>query len=147
MTAAAEAPLAQAEATLAQADGRRRRKPVFYVICIGLMCLGAVVSAFAFTRASHSQQVVAVATTIHAGQTITAGDLKLVEVNSDTELLTVPRCSGVHRRRAGRPARPGRRQHRHPGLLRKRRHPCPGAGHRRPLPDRRADAGRPAQHR
>ena len=79
-----------AEATLGQAQGRRRRKPLFYVICIGLMCLGAVVSAFAFTRASHSQQVVAVVTTIHAGQTVTAGDLKLVDLNSDTELQTVP---------------------------------------------------------
>jgi hypothetical protein len=81
---------AVAEATLEQADGRRRRKPLFYVICIGLMCLGAVVSAFAFTRASHSQQVVAVATTIHTGQTIARGDLKLVDVNSDSELQTVP---------------------------------------------------------
>lgn len=81
---------AAAEATLAQAEGRRRRRPLFYVVCIGLMCLGAVVSAYAFTRASHSQQVLAVATTIHAGQTITANDLELVEVNSDTELQTVP---------------------------------------------------------
>lgn len=78
------------EATLAQADGRRRRKPLFYVICIGLMCLGAVVSAFAFTRASHTQQVLAVATTIHAGQTITTSDLKPVDMNSDTELQTIP---------------------------------------------------------
>lgn len=79
-----------AEATLEQADGRRRRKPLFYVICIGLMCLGAVVSAWAFTRANDSQQVVAVATTIHAGQTITDGDLKPVNVSGDSDLETIP---------------------------------------------------------
>jgi len=79
-----------AEATLEQADGRRRRKPLFYVICVGLMCLGAVVSAFAFTRASHAQQVVAVADTIHAGQTITSADLKLVNLSSDSDLQTIP---------------------------------------------------------
>ena len=81
---------AATEDVLGQAEGRRRRQPLFYVLCVGLMCLGAVVSAFAFTRASHSEQVVAVATTIHTGQTITARDLKLVDVNSDTELQTVP---------------------------------------------------------
>jgi len=79
-----------AEATLEQAEGRRRRKPLFYVVCIGLMCLGAVVSAFAFTRASNSQQVVAVATTIHAGQTITSADLKLVSISSESDLQTIP---------------------------------------------------------
>jgi hypothetical protein len=79
-----------AEATLEQAEGRRRRKPLFYVVCIGLMCLGAVVSAFAFTRASNSQQVVAVATTIHAGQTITSADLKLVNISSESDLQTIP---------------------------------------------------------
>ena len=79
-----------AETTLAQANGRRRRKLLFYVICIGLMCLGAIISAFAFARASHSQQVLAVASTIHAGQTITTNDLKLVDMNSDTELQTIP---------------------------------------------------------
>jgi hypothetical protein len=81
---------AAVESTLVQADGRRRRRPLFYVICIGLMCLGAVVSAFAFTRASHSQQVVAVVKTIHAGETISSGDLKLVDMNSDADLQTVP---------------------------------------------------------
>lgn len=79
-----------AEATLEQADGRRRRQPLFYVICVGLMCLGAVVSAYAFTRASHSHQVVAVADTIHAGQTITGADLKPVNISSDSELQTIP---------------------------------------------------------
>jgi SAF domain-containing protein len=54
------------------------------------MCLGAVVSAFAFMRASHSQQVVAVANTIHAGQTVSGGDLELVDMNSDSELRTIP---------------------------------------------------------
>jgi hypothetical protein len=81
---------AAVEATLEQADGQRRRKPLFYVICIGLMCLGALVSAYAFTRVSKSEKVIAVAATIHAGQTISVGDLELVDVNSDTELQTVP---------------------------------------------------------
>lgn len=76
--------------TLARVDGRKRRKPIYYAVCIGLMCLGAVVSAFAFTRASHSEQVVAVASTVHAGQTITSSDLKVVDMNGDTELKTIP---------------------------------------------------------
>lgn len=79
-----------AEATLEQAAGRRRRRPLFYVICIGLICLGAAVAAFAFTRVSNSHQVVAVASTIHAGQTIAEGDLRLINVSSDSDLETIP---------------------------------------------------------
>lgn len=77
--------------TLERAVGqRRRRKPLFYVVCIAVVCLGAAVSAFAFTRVSHSVQVVAVASTIRAGQTITEDDLRLVNVGSDTDLHTIP---------------------------------------------------------
>lgn len=79
-----------AEATLEQAAGRRRRRPLFYVICIGLICLGAAVAAFAFTQASNSHQVVAVANTIRAGQTIAEGDLKVINVSSDSDLETIP---------------------------------------------------------
>ena len=77
------------EATLEAADTRRRRRPLFYVVCIGLMCLGAVVAAWAFTTASHSQKVLAVASTVHRGEVISQSDLTTVSISVDPSLQPV----------------------------------------------------------
>lgn len=67
-----------------------RRAPLVTILAIAAICVGALVSAWAYTSTSTAQSVIAVRTTVERGQTITAADLTTVKVSVDPALRPLP---------------------------------------------------------
>lgn len=66
-----------------------RRRPILVVAAVAAVCLGALLSVWAYTSSSIAQDVLAVRQTVHQGQTITAGDLITAKVSVDPALKPV----------------------------------------------------------
>lgn len=67
-----------------------RRRPVLVAAAVILVCLGALVTAWAFTSSSTAQDVLAVRSTVHRGETITPDDLMTVRIGVDPALQPIP---------------------------------------------------------
>ena len=61
-----------------------------FALCAALVAAGALGTAFAFTSANDTQEVLVVANDIKRGETIDAGDLTVVRVSVDPALTPVP---------------------------------------------------------
>jgi hypothetical protein len=72
---------------------KMRRRPALIALSVVLVCVGALVSAFAFQSMSNSQEVLTVRETIHRGQVIDADDLVVVRIGTDPALQAVPASS------------------------------------------------------
>ncbi|MFF2453711.1 SAF domain-containing protein [Isoptericola sp. NPDC058082] len=72
---------------------KMRRRPALIALSVVLVCVGALVSAFAFQSMSNSQEVLTVRETIHRGQVIDADDLVTVRIGMDPALQAVPASS------------------------------------------------------
>jgi hypothetical protein len=71
------------------APPRLRRRPVLVVVSVLATCLGALVSAWAYTSVSSSREVVAVRSTVLRGEVITAEDVMTVRIGVDPALAVV----------------------------------------------------------
>ncbi|MEL7975201.1 SAF domain-containing protein [Isoptericola sp. F-RaC21] len=69
---------------------KMRRRPALIALSVVLVCVGALVSAFAFQSMSNSQEVLTVRETIHRGQVVDADDLVTVRIGVDPALHAVP---------------------------------------------------------
>lgn len=65
---------------------KERRRPLLIVSMVALTCLGGLVSAYAYTSTSETEQVVAVRESVARGEAIGAEDLMLVQVGLDPAL-------------------------------------------------------------
>ena len=88
--AAGPASAAGAGAVAAGTPPRLRRRPLLVVVSVALVCLGALVAAWAFTAVSSAQPVVAVRDGIGRGEVIGRADLVVVRVGVDPALRPVP---------------------------------------------------------
>lgn len=69
---------------------RLRRQPAWLLGGILAVCLGGLASAYLVMSVAHTEEVLAVATTVHRGETIEATDLTVVSVGASETLSTVP---------------------------------------------------------
>src|SRR4051812_28387499 len=60
-----------------------RRRPLLTAASVGAVCLGALVSVWAWSATNNTHDVLAVRDTVHRGELIGAGDLMTVRVGSD----------------------------------------------------------------
>lgn len=67
-----------------------RRRPLVAVACLALVGLGGLLSAWAYTSTSNTQEVLAVRDTVHRGEVIDAKDLVSVRVGVDPALSPLP---------------------------------------------------------
>ncbi len=72
-----------------------RRRPIWFVAGIALVCLGALVSLWAYNSASNAQEVVAVRQTVPRGQVIQREDLMSVRIAVDPALHPLPADQAV----------------------------------------------------
>ena len=82
------APAPPAELVLSPA--RARRRPLLVAAGVVAVCLGALVSVWAYTSASTTVAVLAARQEVARGQVITAADLVTVRTSIDPALATVP---------------------------------------------------------
>ena len=66
-----------------------QRRPVLIVASVGAVCLGALVSLWAYQSSSDAQEVLAVRTTVERGQVIEADDLMKVRITVDPALRPI----------------------------------------------------------
>ncbi|OIV37024.1 hypothetical protein BIV57_13400 [Mangrovactinospora gilvigrisea] len=69
---------------------RRRRRPGVTALGLALVVVGALGGTALVTQAGHRDEVLAVATTVHVGQTISKADLRIAHLPSDPSVKTVP---------------------------------------------------------
>jgi hypothetical protein len=69
---------------------RLRRRPVWVVASVAAICLGALLSVWAYTSTSSTREVVAVRSTVHRGGVIPREALMTVRVGVDPALRPVP---------------------------------------------------------
>lgn len=74
----------------AQVATRTRRRPLLIAAAIALLALSALSGWLLFKKASTTQSVIAVRTTIPAGTVIKADDLTSVQAIPDPGMLTIP---------------------------------------------------------
>lgn len=67
-----------------------RRRPGLIAASVAAVCLGALVSVWAYTSSTETQSVLAVRETVHRGEVITAEDLMTVNVTLDPALRAMP---------------------------------------------------------
>lgn len=70
----------------APARTKERRRPLLIAAMVALVCLGALVSSYAYLSTSETQDVVAVRESVPRGEVIEAADLMTVRVGLDTAL-------------------------------------------------------------
>lgn len=75
---------------LVASPARARRRPLLVAAGVVAVCLGALVSVWAYTSTSTTQQVIAVREQVGRGQVIKAGDLVAVRTSIDPALRTLP---------------------------------------------------------
>ena len=66
-----------------------RRRPILIAASVAAICLGALVSVWAYTSTSNTQEVLAVRETVQRGDTITREDLMTVQIGVDPALQTL----------------------------------------------------------
>lgn len=66
-----------------------RRRPALIAASIAAICLGALLAVWAYTSTSNAQEVVAVRTTVHRGETITRDDLMTAQIGVDPALKPI----------------------------------------------------------
>lgn len=69
---------------------RLRRRPVLALAGVGLVVLGALLAVWVYLSSTDATGAVAVRDTVMRGETITAGDLMIVQVSPDPALQIVP---------------------------------------------------------
>ncbi len=69
---------------------RNRRRPLLILASALLLLVAALAGAFAFSSVSTTDPVLAMARTVTAGQTVTADDLTVVQLNRGSGLATIP---------------------------------------------------------
>lgn len=74
---------------LALSPARARRRPLLVAAGVVAVCLGALVSVWAYTSSSSSQQVLAIGQEVTRGQVIERGDLLEVRTSIDPALRTI----------------------------------------------------------
>ncbi|NHA68233.1 hypothetical protein EPD83_009235 [Phycicoccus sp. CMS6Z-2] len=84
---AAPAPAAPVPVTPAP---KLRRRPTLVAASVALVCLGALLAAWAWTATSSTTTVLAARVSVERGALITAGDLMTVQVSADPALHPVP---------------------------------------------------------
>ncbi len=67
-----------------------RRRPLLIAVSVAAICLGALVSAWAYSSTSHTQDVIGMRNTVLRGDTITRADLASVKISVDPALTPVP---------------------------------------------------------
>ncbi|MCB0909870.1 MAG: hypothetical protein KDB63_22465 [Nocardioidaceae bacterium] len=72
------------------APPKLRRRPALMAAAAAATCLGALLAAWAWTSATHTEEVLAARTTIGRGEVITAADIERVRINGDPALHPVP---------------------------------------------------------
>lgn len=82
-------PLADGGAGLVVAPPRLRRRPLVAVASALTVCVGALVSAYAYTSTSTAREVLAVTSTVHRGEVIDRTDVTAVRVGVDPALRPV----------------------------------------------------------
>ncbi len=63
-----------------------RRRPMLVAASVAVICLGALLAAWAFTSSSDAQEVVAIRTTVHRGEVISRTDLMTARIGVDPAL-------------------------------------------------------------
>jgi SAF domain len=72
------------------APPRLRRRPALVAASVAAIALGALLAAWAYTGGSSAQPVLAVRTTVHRGELITASDLMTARISVDPALKPLP---------------------------------------------------------
>lgn len=67
-----------------------RRRPILIAVSVAAVCLGALLSAWAYSSTSHAQDVIGMRNTVLRGDTITRADLASVKISVDPALTPVP---------------------------------------------------------
>ena len=67
-----------------------RRRPLVVVLSVLAVCVGALVSAYAYSSTSTAREVLAVTSTVHRGERVEPGDVAVVRVGVDPALRPVP---------------------------------------------------------
>lgn len=75
---------------LVAAPPKLRRRPTLIAAAVAAICLGALVSVWAWNSASTAQSVVAVRQTVERGQVIERSDLMSVQISVDPALKPLP---------------------------------------------------------
>ena len=70
----------------APARPKERRRPLLIAAMVALVCVGGLVSAYAYLSTSETEDVVAVRESVARGEVIDAGDLMTVQVGLDPAL-------------------------------------------------------------
>ncbi|GAA1988788.1 hypothetical protein GCM10009718_27960 [Isoptericola halotolerans] len=83
-------PAAPAPAASVAPPPKLRRRPVLVVAGVAAICLGALLSLWAYSSTSEAQSVLAVRQTVERGQVISADDLMTVQVGVDPALQVLP---------------------------------------------------------
>ena len=84
-----EPPASPAAASVAPPP-KLRRRPILVVAGVAAICLGALLSLWAYSSTSDTQSVLAVRHTVERGQVITDDDLMTVQVGVDPALQALP---------------------------------------------------------
>jgi hypothetical protein len=69
---------------------RGRRNPKWIALGVVALCLGGLLSYVIYARVAHEAAVLAVAHTVHRGETVDAADLTTVNLSSTSGVSTVP---------------------------------------------------------
>jgi len=81
---------APAGARAVAAPPKLRRRPAVVVLSVLATCLGGLIAGWAYVSSSTAQEVVAVRSTVHRGEVVTAADVMTVRVGVDPALHVVP---------------------------------------------------------
>lgn len=65
---------------------KRRRQPAMVAAAVAAICLGALLSVWAYTSQSNAHEVIAVRTTVHRGEVISRDDLVSARISVDPAL-------------------------------------------------------------
>ena len=71
-------------------SGRQRRRPMLLIAFVALTVLGSLIGVLGYTSLSSTTEVMAVRTAVAKGETIDAQDLRIVSVNVDASVATIP---------------------------------------------------------
>ncbi|MFE7506705.1 SAF domain-containing protein [Promicromonospora sp. NPDC057488] len=69
---------------------KMRRRPAMIALSVALVCVGGLVSGWAWQSTSNAQDVLAVRDTVHRGEVIEEGDLVTVRIGVDPAVKTIP---------------------------------------------------------
>lgn len=75
---------------LTLAGPKQRRRPALLALMVGLVALGGLLGAYAFTAVSDTREVLALTRDVARGEQIEASDLQAVQVGTDPALELVP---------------------------------------------------------